>query len=1095
MQPGVESEFYIGCFNNTLSNVSISNILIGNGITSINTNYEVINVEDGFYDPSLTTSVSSPGIPSTTLGNWDSEIYTIWTPDMSPFISEEDFNSTISILIQESGFDDVQSLDFINYVRQKVISNEIYLPKRWEIYNTAIKKTASDNFGFLAYHECKNATYQKPINSDCILDYWGEDACGNSLQGQPIRHHRLPDRKIEPVSNTEDLNILGLEFNNVEYPPNSNIVSHYFVYSNDEKTIIDKGYTGYVRKGIDETNNTIINGFSYFYGNPVNGDEGFDKNNYYYLSPATLLNKVDPKGYIKNIGCYNNITKPIPTNKSGGYSIENTWGGGDLELFHRFWKLNNYDPKTNYYNTIYNSEENFSALGDKILDNNYKLYNLSWAMRMRFFTNTAQQSNCPISYISIKQNKDIYCNLDSIEYKRLHNCNFTEKENQVIYGGDVYIQAPSIPNYVLCKLDNETTSILYAGIIAAIGVLLAPLTFGASIGVSAVIVAGAVLAVGITATIAVDIIESSSNEKFKNLCEENEFGPQDGIPFIGGVDGFVNFNSELLYGGYIETYYDWNLLLKGNDTCYDPFILDIETTDNDSNLFESFSLYVKDKLLTTLESDITKEVMRSPPCPIAYLYNDDYTPISKPYIAKFPLPSIYNCCSDCLEEFPTRIYHSQQSFQNDLTDNYRVFLPNDFVDIQSEHGEITNLIREGNNLYVQTSEALFYQPQNVQERVTGDIVSFIGTGDYFSIPPRMILDSENGTVGSQDKWSTVRTPYGIFIVDEIDTKIYLVQNKSIQELSRPDLGFDLWFKKNLKRKLYNKYTDKCNSYLRSTYDSCTKQILLTKIDYLPINENIVYNKELNKYFIEDKEVDLNDDRYFCDCSWTLSYSFRDQGWGSFYSFTPYSYISGKNVLFGLNNNSNAIWKFYKKGHYQTFFGEYFPHIIEEVHKNKPTNTNIASYIRYNSKSKEYKLDVDEFFDVLEKTYNKLIIYNDRQISGELELVFKNKQVNNQNIPINNNQAYVSKVERNYYINEFRDFCIDPNNTLFNNVCIDYRFSNKILNEDNIDFNKPWHKQERFNDKYLIVRLIFDKFDNIKIIYDYQILFEQELIKN
>jgi hypothetical protein len=45
----------------------------------------------------------------------------------------------------------------------------------------------------------------------------------------------------------------------------------------------------------------------------------------------------------------------------------------------------------------------------------------------------------------------------------------------------------------------------------------------------------------------------------------------------------------------------------------------------------------------------------------------------------------------------------------------------------------------GNSLYSNTREALWQLPQSQQERVTGEIVSFIGTGEFFSIPPRKVM--------------------------------------------------------------------------------------------------------------------------------------------------------------------------------------------------------------------------------------------------------------------------------------------------------------------------------------------------------------------
>ena len=100
------------------------------------------------------------------------------------------------------------------------------------------------------------------------------------------------------------------------------------------------------------------------------------------------------------------------------------------------------------------------------------------------------------------------------------------------------------------------------------------------------------------------------------------------------------------------------------------------------------------------------------------------------------LPVEYDCCADKNEIYPMRVWYSQQSFQEEKIDNYRVFLPNNYRDIEGEHGEITDLYRLGNSLFIHTKEGLWHLPQNVQERITNEIVSFIGTGEFFNIPPR-----------------------------------------------------------------------------------------------------------------------------------------------------------------------------------------------------------------------------------------------------------------------------------------------------------------------------------------------------------------------
>lgn len=153
-----------------------------------------------------------------------------------------------------------------------------------------------------------------------------------------------------------------------------------------------------------------------------------------------------------------------------------------------------------------------------------------------------------------------------------------------------------------------------------------------------------------------------------------------------------------------------------------------------------------------------------------YNVNPDYhrTDKEKPF---YHLPLEYDCCTHCQEDFPHRVHYSEQSFQEELTDNYRTFLPNNYRDIEGETGEIKNIFKINNDLFIHTLEGLWQMPRSYQERVTDQIVSFIGTGSYFEIPPQKILDDDTGSsAGTQHKWSAIKTPSGYFFVSENQRK-------------------------------------------------------------------------------------------------------------------------------------------------------------------------------------------------------------------------------------------------------------------------------------------------------------------------------------
>lgn len=229
--------------------------------------------------------------------------------------------------------------------------------------------------------------------------------------------------------------------------------------------------------------------------------------------------------------------------------------------------------------------------------------------------------------------------------------------------------------------------------------------------------------------------------------------------------------------------------------------------------------------------------------PEFYNINLDYERVNRQKVY-FLLPLEYDCCSDCQEKFPHRWHYSEQSFQEELSDNFRVFLPNSYRDIPGETGKIINVFSMGDNLFIHTEEALWMQPKNNQERVTDEVVSFIGTGSYAEIPPRKVLDDKNGSsAGLQHQWGAINTKQGYFFISEAEGKFYVFSGKSLIPFS--SVGNYHWFRENipiLNDILYyqvykEKYpyrdnpSNKFGTGFILGYDTKHERILITKKDY------------------------------------------------------------------------------------------------------------------------------------------------------------------------------------------------------------------------------------------------------------------------
>ena len=209
----------------------------------------------------------------------------------------------------------------------------------------------------------------------------------------------------------------------------------------------------------------------------------------------------------------------------------------------------------------------------------------------------------------------------------------------------------------------------------------------------------------------------------------------------------------------------------------------------------------------------------------------------------YSLSKEYDCCDTCDNHYKHRIIWSEQSFQEELTDNYKIFLPNNYRDIEGETGEITDIVKFSDSLIIFTEESIFVLRPNFQERITGNIVSYLGTGEFFSIPPVRISDDSSGnSYGTQHKWATKKTSLGIFYISEKQNSVILFNGK-IQVIS--NIEEEAWFrnntkiffdkeflsKNNRKYKYRNNPSNKYGTGFISTFDPIRKRYILTKRDF------------------------------------------------------------------------------------------------------------------------------------------------------------------------------------------------------------------------------------------------------------------------
>ena len=239
-------------------------------------------------------------------------------------------------------------------------------------------------------------------------------------------------------------------------------------------------------------------------------------------------------------------------------------------------------------------------------------------------------------------------------------------------------------------------------------------------------------------------------------------------------------------------------------------------------------------------------------------------------------------------------------------------------------------------------------------------------------------------------------------------------------------------------------------------------------------------------------VELEDARYFENKSWTRSFCFDKEvmGWTGLHSYIPNFYLYTHNSLYSFIASSNKIWKHNIEGLYNSFYGIPRAHILEYVTIGDRLTTQIVEDITLHTKALKLDLESREYLEQ-NITFNKLVAYNSRQSTGELELNNKDEYLDSAylmgQILNKEGEITISRVEKDWNLNEIRDNVIDPSSPLFlknwDSIKSQYPID-KVVNNSNINFSKDWTELESLRDKYLIVRLKFDNFTDVQLTTNY-----------
>lgn len=578
--------------------------------------------------------------------------------------------------------------------------------------------------------------------------------------------------------------------------------------------------------------------------------------------------------------------------------------------------------------------------------------------------------------------------------------------------------------------------------------------------------------------------------------------------------GETALNSSTIQFAEVEHNFDCDstgsgMYLKGNMYLFSYGIMSF-ICESDFNLnYRRCTNVATTRCFYPYQSDVqnaTQEYLVPIETPNNYLYNRDYSKQNKEnFFCSQPI--IYHN-QPCVTTYRNRVAYSIPDEDPDFyRDNWRIFLGANKFDFPLYYGFLNGVdgIERDRVMIRLTDTTLVFNASYRMETDAGSVQ--LGTASLFAQKPEQEIKTDVG-FGGTESHAFISTPLGHFWVDTERHKVFLLppQKRSAVAENNPvpiSESFDTFFRNNLPFFISQNFPtfNIDNPYkdvgICMDWDYKYGRLFLTKLDYQLRSEwvgQVTYEDDGSgrggSFFVGETEISLTDTTYFCNKSWTISYSPGLKAWISFYSFIPNYYIGHARYLqTGVNfvrpgADMIGVWNhFISNKSYQVFYGILYPFISDVIVPEKLYNQQLHS-LEYQADFLRFQNDFDYYYNP-DHTFNKMVIWTENQNSGDLILVPQKKGDFSQTLkyPIfgpNATTILVTRQTHNWRVNQFCDLVANKHNNVPPMIygCSPFM---KQVNPEAINYNKPTFQRQHMTSDYFTLRFNNDIYSNYKII--------------
>ena len=213
----------------------------------------------------------------------------------------------------------------------------------------------------------------------------------------------------------------------------------------------------------------------------------------------------------------------------------------------------------------------------------------------------------------------------------------------------------------------------------------------------------------------------------------------------------------------------------------------------------------------------------------------------------------------CLTNFPFRAIYSelQNTNADSRINNWLVYKPLSFFDFPQNYGKLISLDGIQNKAVLARFEnkSLLYNNLLTVDTSNPQAAYFGNPSLFKGAPPIDFAETDLGYVGSQNKF-LLKIPQGQITVDAKRGQVFLIEGTQARDLSAFGSGMNRFFTDHLAFEMLRYFpevpTD--NHFtgigLHGVFDSKFERVIITKLDYIPIDKDVKYDAVKNEYYIE-----------------------------------------------------------------------------------------------------------------------------------------------------------------------------------------------------------------------------------------------------